>query len=259
MDRVLVIVPYAFDDAEAVGNREAQLKSVKLGPDISFEFRPVKAGPAMFDSYHDWLLADLAMFEAGLNAQEEGFSAVCIDTVSDSGMNALRSVLDIPVIAPARASYHTALMLGNRFCVITQWDPWIAEAWKTIKEYGLESKCAAVESINVEPDLENLLGGKEDEIFPKLLEASHRAIDRGADVVTLGSTTMHQSAAYLAEHLPVPVLNPGPLTYKLAELCIGLKVSHSRKAYQAPRVEKREMVHAMLKAAAQVEGSYRRV
>ena len=44
------------------------------------------------------------MFEAGLSAEDDGYDAVCIDTMSDSGVNALRSVLDIPVIAPAKAS-----------------------------------------------------------------------------------------------------------------------------------------------------------
>ena len=53
----------------------------------------------------------------------------------------------------------------------------------------------------------------------------------GAEVICMGSTTMHQAVPFLREHLPVPVINPGPLTYKLAELCIGLGLSHSRRAY----------------------------
>ena len=56
--------------------------------------------------------AVVALFEAGRSAQEDGYDAVCIDTMSDSGVNALRSVLDIPVIGPGRCSYLTALMLG---------------------------------------------------------------------------------------------------------------------------------------------------
>ena len=42
------------------------------------------------------------MFEAGLDAADEGYDAICIDTMSDSGASALRSVLDIPVVPPAR-------------------------------------------------------------------------------------------------------------------------------------------------------------
>jgi Asp/Glu/hydantoin racemase len=48
-----------------------------------------------------------------------------------------------------------------------------------------------------------------------LAEAGRKAIEEdGADVLLLGSTTMHQAHAYLAERLPVPVINPGPLVPK---------------------------------------------
>ena len=58
----------------------------------------------------------------------------------------------------------------------------------------------------------------------------------------------------MAANLPVPVINPGPLTYKLAECVLGLGLTHSRKAYPKPSVPKPAMVHAMMNAAASVEG-----
>jgi allantoin racemase len=257
MARVLVIVPFPFDEG-GVDNRRAQLRTLSFGPDIEFDYRPVKAAPAMFDSYHDWLLADLAILEAGLNAQQDGYDAVCIDTTSDSGMNALRSVLDIPVIGPGRASYLMALMFGRRFAVLTQWDPWIPEARKTIVEYGLADLCVAIESINRPPDMEHLLGGQEEEIFPLLVEAGMRCVAKGADVICLGSTTMHEAHRHLVEHLPVPVINPGPLSYKIAAAAIDLGLSQSRTAYTRPLVPKATLIHAMLDRAAAMEGPFSR-
>lgn len=248
MYKVLVIVPFAFEE-KGMANRRAQLKSVKLGPDIEFEYKPVKAGPALFDSYHDYVLADIAMFEAGLTAQEDGYDAVCIDTMSDSGMNALRSVLDIPVISPGRASYMTALMLGSKFSVLTQWEPWKGLYTKALQEYGIADKCVSIRSINMPPDVENLLGGKEEIAFPKLVEEGLRCVEDGAEVICLGSTTMHQAHAHLAKNLPVPVINPGPLTYKLAEMVLELGLTHSRAAYPKPRVPKVAMIQAMMAAA----------
>jgi len=255
MSRVLVIVPFPFEEG-GVDNRREQLRKVSFGPDIEFDYRPVKAAPAMFDSYHDWLLADLAIAEAGLSAQEDGYDAVCIDTTSDSGMNALRSVLDIPVIGPGRASYLMALMFGRTFGVLTQWDPWIPEARKTVVEYGLGDLCVAIESINRPPDMENLLGGKEEEIFPLLVEAGMRCVEAGADALCLGSTTMHQATAHLVENLPVPVIDPGPLSYKMAQVAIDLNIRQSRTAYNKPLVPKADLLHAMLDRAAEIEGSF---
>jgi len=69
-------------------------------------------------------------------------------------------------------------------------------------------------------DFTNLLTGKEAEVFPKLEAERRTAIEEdSADVICLGSTTLHQSPGYLSEHLPVPVLNPGPLSYHLAACC----------------------------------------
>ena len=207
--RVVVLVPFAFDE-NGLSKRRAQQNSVVLGPDIEFDYRPVKAGPALYDSYHDAVLADMSMFEAGLTAQEDGYDAVCIDTMSDSGQNALRSVLDIPVISPGKASYLMCLLLGTNFGVLTQWDPWKALYKKTVREYGLDHLCAGIRSPNIMPDPENLLGGKEEDVFPKLLAAGMQLVEEdGAEAICLGSTTMHESHAYLAEHMPVPVINPG--------------------------------------------------
>jgi allantoin racemase len=254
MPRVCVLVPFAFDE-EGLAKRRAQQRSVKLAPDMELDFKAVKAGPALYDSYHDYALADLAMLEAGLEAADEGYDALCIDTMSDSGANALRSLLDIPVVAPGRVSYLTALMLGNKFSVLTQWDGWIQIYKKNAMELGLQHHLASIRSINMMPDVKNLLGGKQEVVFPKLTEAGLKCVEDGADVICLGSTTMHEAHEHLSENLPVPVVNPGPLTYKLAESLLSLGLSHSATAYRRPDVPKLEMIHAMARAAAEAESA----
>jgi allantoin racemase len=250
--RVLVLVPFPLDE-EGVDNRRAQVHAVELGPDIEFDFKPVKAGPALLDSYHDWLLGDMSMYEAGVRAADDGYDAVCIDTMSDSGVHALRSMLDIPVIGPGRASYLTALMLGNSFSVLTQWDPWKAVYARGIREAGLERHCSSIRSINMPPDLKNLLGGKEEVVFPKLVAEGMRCVEDGAEVICLGSTTMHQAHEHLEEHLPVPVVNPGPLSYAIAQMLLSTRLKPSRVTYPRPLVPKPGMAEAMLDAAARHE------
>ena len=144
MAKALVLVPFALDES-GVSNRRAQINTVELGPDIEFDFRPVTAGPELFMSPHDFVLMDLAIFEAGLSAQEDGYDAVCIDTMSDSGMDALRSVLDIPVISPGKSSMLFALMLGNKFALLAQWEPAVIRSRKFVSSLGLAPFCAAIE------------------------------------------------------------------------------------------------------------------
>jgi len=252
MAKILVIVPFALD-AEGLQRRRQQLAAVKLDPESEFHYRAVKAGPTSFMSPHDWALMDLAIFEAGCSAQEEGYDAVCIDTMSDSGMAALRSVLDIPVVSPGRASMLFALTLGSRFSVLAQWKPSIVRYRKAIPEWGLTPHCASVRSFDIEPSFDTLMDGKEEEVLPLMLQTCMRCVEEdGADVVILGSTTMHQAAQWLQSRLPVPLVNPGPLTYKLAETMLALRLTHSRACYPKPLVPKLPMVRAMLEAAARV-------
>ena len=249
MRRVLVIVPFAMAP-EHLALRREQLQGIELSPELQFEFRPVKAGPVNYSSHHDFVLADVANFEAGCRAQEEGFSAVCIDTMSDSGVAALRSVLDIPVFGPGKVSMLTALMLGERFSILTMASRWKPLYKKALDELGLHHKCASVRAIEVTPDNHALLAGKEEDVFPLLEAAARRAIEEdGADVLILGSTTMHQSHAWLSQRLPVPVINPGPLSYKMAEAALGLGLAQSRQAYPRPLHPRLDMLQAMQAAA----------
>jgi allantoin racemase len=236
--RIKVIVPIPMDEA-GVANRASQLPPAQVREGFAPEFAAVPWGAALGDSYHDMLLMDWTVFQAGIAAEEEGYSGVLIDTVSDSGMSALRSRLSIPVVGPGQVAFHAAMMLGKRFTVLTMWPQWFPLYEKTLTEYRLWDRVASLRSINTRPDVTELLAGKEEVIFEKLRHEATKAIEEdGADVIVLGSTTMHQSATYLAANLPVPVVNPGLLAYKTLETLVELKLTHSKRAYPSPEVPK---------------------
>ena len=253
MAKALVIIPFPLD-SEGVANRRLQLKSVKLGPDIDFDFRPVKASCTSFMSDHDWALMDMGCFEAGLSAQDDGYDAVVIDSTSDSAAGALRSVLDIPVIAPGCTSLLYAMMLGAKFGILAMNDTGCFSHWRWVAQRQLTQFCAAVEPIGGgSTDVTKLMDGKEEEMLPLMKVAAERAMAKGAEVIVLGSTTMHQAGTWLNDNLPVPVVNPGPLTYKIVETALALGHTHSRKGFPRPEAPKPGMIHAMLDAAVAYE------
>ncbi|NVE95614.1 aspartate/glutamate racemase family protein [Altererythrobacter lutimaris] len=234
--RIKVIVPIPMDEA-GVANRAEQLPDEFVRPGFKPEFEAVKWGAALGDSYHDTLLMDWTVFQAGITAEQEGYAGVLIDTVSDSGMRPLRSALSIPVVGPGEAAFAMAMMLGKKFTVLTMWPEWFPLYEKTLTEYGWWKRCASLRSINTRPDVTELLEGKEEVVFGKLKAEATKAMEEdGADVIVLGSTTMHQSAAYLDSELPIPVLNPGQVAYKMLETQIELGITHSKKAFPAPEV-----------------------
>jgi allantoin racemase len=144
----------------------------------------------------------------------------------------------------------TALMLGDKFSVLTMANRWKPLYKKALDELGLHHKCASVRSIEMATDNQALLSGKEEDVFPLLEKAAYEAIQiDGAEVLILGSTTMHQAHVWLSQRLPVPVINPGPLSYKMAEAALGLSLSQSRMAYPKPMHSRLDMLHDMMKAA----------
>lgn len=232
--RIKMIVPVPLPP-EALAGFAAQMPEEMKRPDISIEFAGVRNGTTSLDSLFEATMADAFCLEAGLRAEEEGFAAVCLNSVSDSGVAALRSRLSIPVTGPGRASFFLAADLAKRFSVVTMWPQWHWIYEKLALETGLGSKLASIRDINTRPDTHELLAGKEEIVFEKLEAECRKAIDEdGADAIILGSTTMHQSHKFLSERLDVPVLNPGLVAYKQCEMLLDLGLSHSKRTYHSP-------------------------
>ncbi|HKE80271.1 MAG TPA: aspartate/glutamate racemase family protein [Solirubrobacteraceae bacterium] len=248
--RIKYIVPFPFDEV-GLANRAAQLGPELRTPGVEYEFIPVKNSCYNADSAYELLILDAYIAEAGLRSEEEGYDAVVMDTVSDSGLAALRSRLTIPVLGPGQVQQHIAAILGRRFSILTMWRRWFSMYEKLMADYGTRHYCVSIRSIDVRPDQEQLLAGKEEFVFEALEREGRAAIDEdGADVILIGSTTMHQSVDHLRRTLGVPVINPGPLAIKLAELFVTLGLSHSKQAFMAPEIVQDEKLHSLLAAEA---------
>lgn len=233
--RIKMIIPVPVP-AAALASFASQIPANLLRHDVAVEFCCAARGGGALDSAYEGVMADAFCLDAGLAAEEEGFDAVCVNSMSDSGVAGLRSRLSIPVLGTAAPTYHLASQLGRRFSILSMWDNWRWLYDKVLAETGLQGRLASIRSIGIAPDTAELLAGKEDAVFPLLLDAARRAIDEdGADVLILGSTTMHQSHRFLQDQLDVPVLNPGLIAFKTCETLLDLKLSHSKRAYPSPR------------------------
>ena len=237
--RIKYIVPYPLGE-DGVARRAAQVPSDILSPGTAVELVPVASSydhtvPGAGDSFFESFQMERGSIECGATAEDEGFDAVVMDTVSDSGLRALRSRLTIPVVGPGQTAYWIASALGVRFGVLTYTDGHSYLYETLLRTYGLSDRLAGVRAAGSEADLDNLVTAGDTEKVARFVEAARRLVDTdGAHVIVLGSTTLHAVRSAVEAGTGVPVINPGPTALKLAESLVQLGLSHSKAAYPSP-------------------------
>ena len=244
--RIMFIIPFPFDE-EGLANRAAQIPRGILNPDTAVDCMPVRNAAVVDDSYYERLIFDMYMTEAGVSAEEDGYDAVAVDTVSDCALYPLRSRLSIPVLGPGLVAYHVAAMLGKKFSILTMWDKWLHLYETNLTQYNLWPMCASIRHIDTPPDVESLFGEREQEIVERLTHEAELAIaEDGAEVIILGATTMHAAGDHMTEHLDVPVVNPGPVVLKMAETIVQLGLSHSKIGFPTPGLIQDEKFQSLM-------------
>lgn len=234
--RIMMLLPVpAPAAAHALFAGQVPASLIREGTTLDFVFP--REGARILDSYYEDVLASAFILEAASEAEDAGYDAVCIDTMTDTGIDAVRSRLSIPVTGAGESSLLLAASLAAKFSIVTLWDRWNPAYRKVLARHGLEHRLASIRDIDTRPDLDELLTGKEDIVFKALEEAALAAIEEdGAAAIVLGSTTMYQSHRYLAERLPVPVVNPALVAYLQTELVLDLGLAHSKKSFPSPEV-----------------------
>jgi len=253
--RIKQIIPFPLGPADLALRAEHVPAHVRAG-DTVVETVPVRDSfapdaPRAATTYYEWALLEAFVLEAGLAAEDEGYDAVVIDTTTDSSLRALRSRLGIPVVGAGMTAYAMALTVGRRFSIVTYTDAHRFLVEDSLRGYGLRDHCASIRVIDAPPVLLDAKPEAQAEEIERFVAEAEAAIaDDGADTILVASTTMHKAAAAMAERLPAPVLDPGPIAISVAELLVRLRLSHSKVAYPAPGRIQDELLRGLADAGA---------
>ena len=170
---------------------------------------------------------DTAIIENVRRAEREGFDAVIIGVLQDSGLREARSVVDIPVIGYGEVSMLTAVMHGSRFAFIginPDMDPLIR---KLIFDQGLESRAAPTAYMNCGyPDLSDAVNGKPERFLAAFKEAAQKAIrEQGVDVLLPGQTIIAELVwRHGLRHFEgALILDPRLPLLRMAEMLIDMR------------------------------------
>lgn len=182
-------------------------------------------------------LHTLQILDHAVRAEREGYDAFLLSTMPDPGLQAARSLVDIPVVGYGFAAMHTACYLGERFgvvCFIRELMPLYAANART---YGLERMAGPVRHLGL--SFHDVVKGYEDPapVVAAFQEAVRALAAEGVDVVIPGEAPLALLMQIAGIHRvdEVPVIDTLATAVKMAEMLVTLRrssgMSVTRRGY----------------------------
>lgn len=179
---------------------------------------------------------DVAMCLPGLLAEIErhrDVDAVVIACFDDTGLDAARSAVPVPVVGIGEAAFHAASFLGCRFSVVTTLGRSVPGIEANLVRYGLASRCVRVRASEV-PVLELERG--DPAVTARIADEIAAAIEQdGAEAVVLGCAGMTDLMAEMSARFGIPVIDGVTSAAAFAEALAAIGARTSKiGGYAAP-------------------------
>lgn len=184
-----------------------------------------ETGPASIQGHLDIARSHHGLLE---EVQQHGdIDAVVVACFDDTGVDALRCLLDAPVIGIGEAAFHAATLISARFSVVTTLARAVPGLEDNIDRYGLSRRCVRVRAVDI-PVLDLEQDAQCAEV--RISEEIERAMEQDCvDSIVLGCAGMADLNARLSERFNMPVIDGVACAVTMAEglVASGLTTSKS--------------------------------
>lgn len=223
MAKICVVNPNTSD---AVTARVAGVVQKIARPETQATVMQIPHGPEALESYYDESIAAPYLLQVVRDANAQGYDAIIIAAFCDPAIEAVKEISDIPVYGIEETTISVALLLGNRFGILTEKRHKISVKRQHVRKLGLESRLASIRSLDMGVT-EIALGP--DRVREKGIALGRRMVEEdGAEVIIMGCASMAGYSADMETALGVPVLDPVGVTFKVVEGLSELGVRHSK-------------------------------
>ncbi|MBD21035.1 MAG: Asp/Glu/hydantoin racemase [Rhodospirillaceae bacterium] len=190
-------------------------------------------GVPSIEGYYDEAFAIQPIIEVIIPIADE-IDGVVIGCFDDTGVQALRTILDVPVVGICQAAMQAASVVSNQFSVITTLHRSVPAIQKLAAEYGFRDICKRVRASEVPVlDLEN----NEKHALNLIEKEVDNALKQDlAEAIVLGCAGMSKLSHLLTKKYNVPIIDGVGAAVKLVEglATLGIKTS-SRGGYSRPQ------------------------
>jgi len=216
-----------------------KIRSVAEGvkrDDCQVEVTCPERGPITIESSYDEAYAVAPTIDLVREANEDGFDAIILACFCEVGVEAAREVSTIPVLGLEEPTLAMALVLGNKFGVMTEKRPRVAMKERHVRRYGLLERMASVRPLEL--SVAELDADPERTKEVGMALASRMVEEDGAEVIIMGCAAMAGYSDDIERELGVPVLDPLTVTLKMTEAVVDMGQMHSRVGLYAPPTPK---------------------
>ena len=193
-------------------------------PDTEIVAASSQDGPASIQGF-----LDVATCVPGLLnevVQHKEIDAIVIACFDDTGLDAVRSLVSVPVLGIGEAAYHAASMIANKFSVITTLSRSVPGLENNLLRYGLAQKCACVRATEI-PVLK--LEEGDPATLDKIRLEIHASINEDkAEAIVLGCAGMADLMAQLSEEFGLPVIEGVSAGVTFAEALVNNSLRTSK-------------------------------
>ncbi|MFT4267506.1 MAG: aspartate/glutamate racemase family protein [Xenophilus sp.] len=221
--RLLVLNPNISESVTALIEAEAR-RSARPGAQLTLATAPF--GVAYIETRFEAMLGAHAVAEMAVE-QAQAHDAVVVAAFGDPGVDALRELLQVPVVGLTEAALATAGLLGRRVSIIAISQR--IQAWyrERVDECGFGRRLASIRA------LKQPLSGPgtvQQEYGEALVALAERAVlEDGADVLILAGAPLAGLARQVSDRLPVPVVDGVSAAVRQAELLADMRPPPARQ------------------------------
>jgi allantoin racemase len=229
MIRIAVINPNTTASMTATIAHAAQMVAA-----AGTEIVPITSsmGPASIEGYYDEAFALPGLLKEIGQAERNGAAAALIACFDDTGLDAARAMVRMPVIGICEAAMATAAFIAKRFTVVTTMERSRVPIEELAQRYGMAGR-ARIRAANIPVlSLENPNSGARERLRKEIARA---IAEDNAEAIVLGCAGMADLAHTLSAEFDLPVIDGVGAAVKQAEALVALRLSTSKRgAYATP-------------------------
>lgn len=230
--RILLVNPNttrSMTDKAAAAAREVASQGTEILAATS------QMGPASIEGHYDGALALPGLLDQVRRGVAAGADAVVIACFDDTGLDAARAMVPVPVVGLCESALVTAGFLAQRFTVVTTLERSRVLIEDLARRYGSGHRAtvlaADIPVLQLEDKGSNALGKLKAEIERALAED-------GAEAIVLGCAGMTDLARSLQAEYGVPVVDGVSAAIKQAEALVSQRLFTSKRGSYAPPLAK---------------------